>query len=222
LTAQSNAAAEKLGAAGSTANTTATLVFAQAFYGQRAVAMRLAPTVAASADPQLQSLMALVAARLGDTAQATRWMQTAAAGDDYFAHNVYLPQVRAALDLQAGHADQAVRELQPAMPLAPGHADLFVSMGEAQLAVGDSAASAANFQKVLQQRIFQVVGHNALLVTMAELGLARALAQQARAGDPALKAQARIAYQNLFRDWQNADPDLPLVQQAKAEYAKLQ
>jgi len=75
---------------------------------------------------------------------------------------------------------------------------------------------------VLQQRIFQLVGHDALLITMSELGLARARAQQARAGDPDLKAQARVAYQNLFRDWQNADPDLPLVQQAKAEYARLQ
>jgi serine/threonine protein kinase/tetratricopeptide (TPR) repeat protein len=222
LAQQVSAAAAKLGVLGLAADADAELALAYAFYGQRAEAMRLAATVAANPDPGLKSLMALVAARLGDTAQATRWMQAASAGDDYFVHNEFLPQVRAALALQSGHASQAVRELQPAMPLAPGHLDLLVSMGEAQLAAGDAAGATANFQKVLGLRVFELMGHNALFITMSELGLARALAQRARAGDPALKSQARIAYQNLFRDWQHADPGLPLVQQAQAEYAKLQ
>jgi serine/threonine protein kinase/tetratricopeptide (TPR) repeat protein len=222
LTQQSNAAAEKLGAGATAAGMNAQLAFASAYYGQRTEALRLAAAVAADADPDVRSLMALLAARLGDTAQATRWMQAAATDDDYFVHNEFLPEVRAALALQSGHAAQAVRELQPAMALAPGHADLWVSMGEAQLAAGDAVGAAASFRKTLPQRTFQLVGHNPLFITMSELGLARALAQQARAGDPAFKAQARVAYQNLFRDWQNADPDLPLVQQAKAEYAKLQ
>ena len=222
LTQQTIAATEKLGVGGAAVNMNAQLALAYAFYGQRAPAMPLATAVAANPDPGLKALMALAATWLGDTDQATRWMQAAAGDSDYFVHNVYLPQVRAALALRAGHPGQAVRELQPVMSLAPGHTDLWVSMGEAQLAAGDAAAAAANFQSVLQQRIFQLVGHDALLITMSELGLARARAQQARAGDPDLKAQARVAYQNLFRDWQNADPDLPLVQQAKAEYARLQ
>ncbi|HET9784773.1 MAG TPA: protein kinase, partial [Terriglobales bacterium] len=222
LTQQSIAAADKLGVGGNGGNINAGLALAYAFYGQREDAMRLAATVAAGPDPTLKALMALVAAQLGDAAQATSWMQSTSGADDYFARNEVLPEAQAALALHAGHADQAVRALQPTMSLAPGHVDLYVAMGEAQLAAGDPAAAVANFQKVLQQRNYQSMNQNALLVAMAELGLARALAQQAKAGDPALKSQARIAYQNLFRDWQNADPGLPTIQQAKAEYARLQ
>jgi cytochrome c-type biogenesis protein CcmH/NrfG len=52
-------------------------------------------------------------------------------------------------------------------------------------------------------------------VTLARLGLARAYAAQ---GDTAM---ARTAYQEFLTIWKNADPDIPLLQQAKAEYAKL-
>jgi len=53
------------------------------------------------------------------------------------------------------------------------------------------------------------------LVSFAQLGLARAYAA---AGD---KEKARAAYQDFFALWKDADPDVPLLQQAKAEYAKL-
>jgi len=53
-------------------------------------------------------------------------------------------------------------------------------------------------------------------IVLAQLGLARAYAAQ---GD---KAKARTAYQDLLATWKDADLDLPLVQKAKAEYAKLQ
>jgi len=54
------------------------------------------------------------------------------------------------------------------------------------------------------------------LISMAQLGLARAYALQ---GD---KARSRIAYQDFFALWKDADPDIPILQQAKVEYAKLE
>jgi hypothetical protein len=55
-----------------------------------------------------------------------------------------------------------------------------------------------------------------LVFVVAQLELARVYEKQ---GD---KANARIAYQNFLAAWKDADPDLPLLQGAKAEYAKLQ
>ena len=55
----------------------------------------------------------------------------------------------------------------------------------------------------------------------AVFGLARAYALQA-AADPAARNKARTAYQNFLTLWKDADPDIPIYQQAKAEYARLQ
>ncbi len=55
---------------------------------------------------------------------------------------------------------------------------------------------------------------------LARLGLARAYALDA-AKDPAAREKARAAYQNFFTLWKDADPDIPIYKQAKAEYARL-
>ena len=60
------------------------------------------------------------------------------------------------------------------------------------------------------------IGQNSILGALAHLGLARALAAS---GD---SAGARTAYQDFLTLWKDADPDIPLLKQAKAEYAKLQ
>ena len=68
------------------------------------------------------------------------------------------------------------------------------------------------FQKILDHP--GVVG-NSPIGALAHLGLGRA---NALAGD---SAKAKTAYQNFFALWKNADPDIPILKQAKAEYAKL-
>lgn len=73
--------------------------------------------------------------------------------------------------------------------------------------------AAAKFQKILDHR--GVVGNGAI-GALAHLGLGRAYA---RAGDT---AKARAAYQEFLTLWKDADPGIPVFQQAKAEYAKLQ
>ena len=84
--------------------------------------------------------------------------------------------------------------------------------GEAYLAAKQGAAAAVEFQKILDHP--GVVG-NEPIGALAHLGLGRAYAL---AGD---SAKAKTAYQDFFALWKNADPDIPILQQAKAEYAKL-
>jgi hypothetical protein len=84
---------------------------------------------------------------------------------------------------------------------------------QAQLAIHNGAAAAAEFQKFLDHR---GVILNFPLGTLARLGLARAYALQGNA------AKARASYQDFFTLWKDADPDIPILKEAKAEYAKLQ
>ena len=85
--------------------------------------------------------------------------------------------------------------------------------GEAYLMLDDGNRAAAEFQKF--------IGHRGLVANfpwgaLARLGLARAYSMQ---GDT---AKARTAYQDFLTPWKDADPDIPILKEAKAEYAKLQ
>jgi len=84
--------------------------------------------------------------------------------------------------------------------------------GQAYLLLHQGAEAAAEFQKFLDHRA--LVANNALFV-LAHLGLARAYAMQ---GDT---AKAKAAYQDFLALWKDADPDIPVLKQAKAEYARL-
>ena len=84
--------------------------------------------------------------------------------------------------------------------------------GEAYLALSDGQRAAAEFQKFIDHRgLVAIFPWGAL----AHLGLARAYALQ---GDT---AKARAAYQDFLTLWKEADPDIPVLMQARAEYAKL-
>jgi eukaryotic-like serine/threonine-protein kinase len=84
--------------------------------------------------------------------------------------------------------------------------------GNAYLATHQSASAAGEFQEILDH--YGVVG-NEPIGALAHLGLARAYALS---GDA---PKARITYQDFLALWQNADPDLPIFNEAKTEYAKL-
>jgi hypothetical protein len=85
--------------------------------------------------------------------------------------------------------------------------------GQAYLLDHQGTAAVAEFQKILDHRGLVV---NFTLGALAHLGLARAYALQ---GDT---IKARIKYQGFLTLWKDADPDIPILIQAKAEYAKLQ
>ena len=85
--------------------------------------------------------------------------------------------------------------------------------GAAYLALGQGAEAAAEFQKILEHRGL-VLGDPVGAIAHLQLGRALALS-----GD---KTKAKAAYQDFLTLWKDADPDIPILREAKGEYAKLQ
>jgi len=136
----------------------------------------------------------------------------------------YLPVLRASLALNSHQPSIAIRALESATPYELGTPrsnlqgffgalyPIYVR-GEAYLAANQGASAVAEFQKILDHRgivISDVIG------ALAYLQLGRAYAM---AGD---NAKAQAAYQTFLKLWKDADPDIPILKQAKAEYARLQ
>jgi DNA-binding winged helix-turn-helix (wHTH) protein/tetratricopeptide (TPR) repeat protein len=133
----------------------------------------------------------------------------------------WLPTVRASIALHRKQPDRAIEllkgmgslELGMVCNLAPAYV-----RGEAYLMLQDGPAAAAEFQKFIDHYgVAAAFPWGAL----ARLGLARAYALEAER-DPAAREKARVAYQNFLTLWKDADPDIPIYKQAKAEYARLQ
>ena len=129
----------------------------------------------------------------------------------------FLPTLRAELALKRKNALSAIEILKVAGPYELGHTEtaplypIFVR-GEAYLAARQGTAAAAEFQKILDHRGVVV---NEPIGALARLGLARAFVLN---GDT---EKARAAYQDFLALWKDADPDIPILTQAKTEYAKL-
>jgi tetratricopeptide (TPR) repeat protein len=142
--------------------------------------------------------------------------------EDTFVRFTYLPTLRAVLALNRGEPSNAVKLLQIAAPFdlaIPGsYLGFFGALypayvrGEAYLAARQHDEAGAEFQKILDRR--RIVGSDVIL-PLAHLQIGRAYALS---GD---KAKARSAYQDFFNLWKDADPDIPILKQAQAEYAKL-
>jgi hypothetical protein len=94
---------------------------------------------------------------------------------------------------------------------------------EAHLGLREGQLAATEFQKILQHR---GIVQNCLLGALAHLGEARANALQSRTSQGAdaglARTRALAAYKDFLTLWKDADPDIPILKQAKAEYAKLQ
>jgi tetratricopeptide (TPR) repeat protein len=125
-----------------------------------------------------------------------------------------LPAIRAQIELTKGNAGKAIELLEPTKPYELG-VGLFPAYvrGLAYLRVHQGASAATEFQKILDHR---GLAGNADDIPLARLGLARA---RAMSGDT---SGARTAYQDFLALWKDADPDVPILKEAKAEYAKLQ
>jgi len=125
----------------------------------------------------------------------------------------YLPMLNAQLALHRGDALKAIEALQSTAPYELG-GDLHsvYARGEAYLAVHQGSEAAAEFQKIIDHRGIVV---NAAIGALAHLGLARAYVLQ---GDT---EKARTKYEDFLTLWKDADPDIPILKRAKAEYAKL-
>jgi serine/threonine protein kinase len=130
----------------------------------------------------------------------------------------YLPTLRAQLALNRNDPSKAIDILQAASPYelgAVGNATLSPAYvhGEAYLAAHQGREAAAEFQKILDHRGIVI---NEPIGALAHLGLARAYVLQADT------AKARAAYQDFLTLWKDADSDIPILRQAKTEYATLQ
>jgi serine/threonine protein kinase/tetratricopeptide (TPR) repeat protein len=125
----------------------------------------------------------------------------------------YLPMIRARLALNQAKAQKAVEVLQPISPyeLGTGTLPAYVR-GEAYLAAHLGSEAAAEFQKTLDHRGIVV---NEPIGALARLQIGRAYAMQRDT------AKARTAYQDFLTLWKDADPDIPILKHAKAEYARL-
>jgi serine/threonine protein kinase/Tfp pilus assembly protein PilF len=146
--------------------------------------------------------------------------------------SLWLPAVRAELDLRSDKPQAAVEALQAASGIDLGQFTFVNNMsclydiyirGEAYLDAGQASASANEFQKI--------VDHNGIVWNcwtgaLARLGVGRANALQARtshgADADAARVRALAAYKDFLSLWKDAESDIPILKQAKAEYAKLQ
>jgi tetratricopeptide (TPR) repeat protein len=179
-------------------------------------ALKLAP------NRDVRAIAALALARAGDTAGAEK---LAVELDktfplDTLVQRYWLPTIRATVALQRKDANRAIELLKVASTIDLSFpTNLAISLcpaylrGEAYLMLHDGNAAAAEFQKFIDHRGLVM---NFPWGTLARLGLARAYAFQ---GDT---VKARATYQDFLTLWEDADPDVPILKEAKAEYAKLQ
>jgi tetratricopeptide (TPR) repeat protein len=169
-----------------------------------------------------EGFSAIAFALAGDIANADRSIDDLAKRfpQDTVVQTQYLPMARSALALNTGNAGAALAALSVAAPYELGHTndDFTFALypiylrGQAYLAAKNGAAAAAEFQKILDHA--SVVG-NEPIGALAHLGLGRAYALS---GD---LAKAKSVYQDFFALWKDADPDVPILKEAKTEYAKL-
>ena len=172
--------------------------------------------LAISRDPGLLLSAAdvLAVAGMDKRAEALMTEGRSARPDDTMVKNVIVPRIEAQLDIHRGKADAAVQTLAPAQAYEDGlWFQTHVLRGNAYLASGKPSEGAQEFRKFLTRQTLQLFSFH---WSLAELGLARALAAQHDA------TNARTAYQDFFALWKDADPDIPILKEAKAEYAKLQ
>ena len=214
--AQQAEMAKHLGLTDYQAGTIQVPAFMDALFGDKSKsASQAVAALAISNTPEATIFSAEIAALAGDEAQARRWMEDAGHRrpvDTKF-QSILLPVVQAILLLNHGEAAKAIDALKPAEAYDRGTTDSRFTRGRAYLMNHQPAQAAQEFQAVLNLRAASISDP---LMGIAQLYLARAYAQQ---GDT---AKARSAYQDFFALWKDADPDIPILKEAKAEYAKLQ
>ena len=175
-----------------------------------------------SQGPDVKVAAALSFARIGDISQAKALAEEL---ETTFPTNTmlklyWLPTINATIELNRRNSSQALLDLEPSAPYELGGAGAFINYlypvytrGQAYLLGRNGTAAAAEFQKMLDH---SGVVQNFVTGSLAHLQIGRAYTIS---GDT---AKAKAAYEEFFILWKDADPDIPIYKQAKAEYAKLQ
>jgi DNA-binding winged helix-turn-helix (wHTH) protein/predicted Zn-dependent protease len=197
----------------------------EALFGNRLEArLMAAAALQRSGGRDIQYVAALALALAADSAKSQSLADNLVRlfPEDTIVRLNYLPTLRAQLALNHKDGAKAIETLRVASPyelMTPANPTLALEMypvfvrGQAYLETHQGSEAAAEFQKILEHRgIVNLESIGAL----AHLGLARAYALQ---GDT---DKAKVAYQDFLTLWKNADPDIPVLIAARAEYAKLQ
>jgi serine/threonine protein kinase/tetratricopeptide (TPR) repeat protein len=194
-----------------------------------AEALKLAPT---SQGVEVEAALAFAMA--GDMARAESLAQDLGKRFplDTQMQSLWLPAIQAQLALDKKNPAAALSALQATSSIALGQISFVANIsclyptyvrGEAYLAAGQGKEAAAEFQKIIDH---SGIVWNCWTGALARLGVARANALQARSSSGAdadlARSRALAAYKEFFVLWKDADSDIPVLKQARAEYAKLQ
>src|SRR5437870_8180886 len=192
-------------------------------------ALKMKPT---SQAVEIEAALALAMA--GDAARAESLAQDVSKRSplDTQIQSLWLPTIQAQLMLDKKNPAGALNRLQAASSIESGASVFLVNLscvhpvyvrGEAYLAAGEGRAAAAEFQKILDH---SGIVWNCWTGALARLGVGRANALQSRTSQGADADTARVraltAYKDFLALWKDADPHIPILKEAKAEYAKLQ
>lgn len=216
--------AKRAGAAETAAGWKANEALREAEIGNLSRARQQAAEALAMSDGRsVRILAALVLARAGDAAQAQKLAEELSqeAAADTILQGYWLPSIRAATELSKSSPERAITALEPAatyelgtqLPFGLGPMYPVYLRGVALLQVGNAQAASVEFRKMIDH---PGIAGNFVLASLAHLQLGRALAMT---GD---KVAARRAYQDFFTLWKDANTDIPILTQAKAENARLQ
>src|SRR6266852_3139831 len=209
---------DRLGFKETTADTQAGFAVTQAEVGSASKAKELAASSSALAHGRGNMVSVAVAlAMTGDVSRAQAIADDLGHRfpDDTLLHQVSIPCVRALIELNHRNPDAAIQSLQAAMTYELGAAQglfpIYVR-GLAYLQAKRAVEAAAEFQKIVDHR---GIAPTAPEHSLAKLGLGRAYVMTGN------MAKARAAFQDFFALWKDADPDLPILKEARAEYGNL-
>jgi eukaryotic-like serine/threonine-protein kinase len=205
--------------------------FGNAVQARRAAAeaLKLAPT-----SQGVESGSASAFAMAGDTSRAESLAQDLGKRFplDTLMQSLGLPAIQAQLALDKKNPAAALTALQAASPIELATIPSINNLsclypvyvrGQTYLAAGQGKAAAAEFQKIIDH---SGIVWNCWTGALAHLGVARANALQSRtsqeADADAARSRALAAYKDFLTLWRDADPDIPILKEAKAEYAKIQ
>ena len=190
-------------------------------------ALKLAPT-----SQVVESEAALAFAMAGDSGRAETLTQDLRKRYplDTQMRSLWLPALQAQMALSGKNPTAALNAVQAASPIELGQTlaggtclEQVYVRGEAYLAAGQGKEATAEFQRILDH---SGIVWNCWTGALAHLGVARANALQARtsqgADADAARVRALAAYKDFLTLWKDADPDIPILKEAKAEYTKLQ
>ena len=213
---QTRAAADRLSLKEAVASEYTQEAFVEAVMGEKSRALDdLDRGLKLSSSSNVILNAATVLAFVGEDSRALKMVDEVAKQRPYdtLVQDVSVPSLKAQVELNHGSAAKAVDLLDGALVYGRVNTSVLYLRGNAYLKATRGGDAAQAFQNVIDLR---AISYGDPLIPLSQLGLARAYAME---GD---KARSRVAYQDLLAQWKDADPELTLVKEAKAEYAKIQ